>query len=133
MVYLVDDDVDDLEFVQEALMRNSYKGPVDTVANGQVLIDKLTSDQNPVKPDVIVMDLNMPLKDGFQALEEIKNHPALKLIPVIILTASSNKEDEMRCFELGCQSYFRKPDRIDDYNNVVHAIKAHVKKQNQLD
>jgi CheY-like chemotaxis protein len=84
------------------------------------------------RPDVIVLDLNMPLKDGFQTLYEIRNNPSLSVIPVIILTASSNKEDEMRCLELGCQSYFTKPDRIDDYNRVIFAIKAHVKLQSQV-
>jgi chemotaxis family two-component system response regulator Rcp1 len=129
MVYLVDDDVDDLEFVQEALVKNSYKGPVDTALNGQLLINKLTDQQRPVRPDVIVLDLNMPLKDGFQTLHEIKNNPALNRIPVIILTASSNKDDEMRCIALGCHAYFRKPDKIADYQSLVSTIKAHVRTQ----
>jgi two-component system, NarL family, nitrate/nitrite response regulator NarL len=66
MVYLVDDDIDDLEFVQEALVSNSYKGPVDTASNGQQLLERLTEVKH--KPDVIILDLNMPLLDGFQVL-----------------------------------------------------------------
>ena len=126
MVFLVDDDIDDLEIVQEALVKNNYTGPVDTAPNGQVLIDKLTREQDPARPDVIVLDLNMPLKDGFQTLREIKNNPALSFIPVIILTASSSKDDELRCRALGCESYFRKPDRMADYQSIVTAIKAHL-------
>lgn len=125
MVYLVDDDVDDLEFVQEALISNSYKGPVDTAANGQQLLDRLT-DQQP-KPDVIILDLNMPLLDGFQALYKIKSNPTLSGIPVIILTASTSKEDERRCFALGCTSFFRKPNRIDEYGALVGTIKTLVR------
>jgi CheY-like chemotaxis protein len=121
MVYLVDDDVDDLEFVQEALISNSYKGPVDTASNGQELLDRLTKPA--ARPDVIILDLNMPLLDGFQALHRIRSTPGLSQIPVIILTASTNKEDEMRCFALGCTSYFRKPNRIDQYGELVGAIK----------
>lgn len=130
MVYLVDDDVDDLEFVQEALVSNSYKGPVDTAANGQELLDRLTTDQ--ARPDVILLDLNMPLLDGFQALHRIKSNPALSRIPVIILTASSNKDDETRCFALGCTSYFQKPSRLDQYADLVLVIKRIIQRGNAM-
>jgi CheY-like chemotaxis protein len=123
MVYLVDDDIDDLEFVQEALFSNSYKGPVDTAQNGRELLDRL-SDDVVAKPDVIVLDLNMPLIDGFQALHYIKTHPSFHKIPVIVLTASSSKEDEMRCLALGCSSYFTKPSRIEEYGRLVTVIKG---------
>jgi CheY-like chemotaxis protein len=122
MVYLVDDDTDDLEIVQEALLQNSYKGPVATASNGKVLMEALQKpDAN--KPDVIILDLNMPLKDGFEALEEIKLTPALKNIPVIILTASSNKMDEIRCFELGCSFFYTKPSTMPEYNALVMVVK----------
>jgi CheY-like chemotaxis protein len=121
MVYLVDDDIDDLEFVQEALVSNSYKGPVDTASNGQQLLERLTEVKH--KPDVIILDLNMPLLDGFQVLHQIKSNPTFSLIPVIILTASTNKDDETRCLALGCASYFRKPNRIDQYSDLVREVK----------
>lgn len=122
MVYLVDDDVDDLEFVQEALVSNSYKGPVDTATNGQQLMERLVS--TTAKPDVIILDLNMPLLDGFQALHQIKSNPDLSSIAVIVLTASTNKEDEVRCLALGCNSYFQKPNRLDQYRDLVKAVKG---------
>src|SRR5688572_11987585 len=100
MVYLCDDDVDDLQIVQEALIQNSYKGPVKTALNGQVLMDDLNNISGQQKPDVILLDLNMPLKDGFKVLKEIKSNPKFQAIPVVVLTASSNKNDEIRCFEL---------------------------------
>ncbi len=124
MVFLVDDDIDDLEFVQEALVSNSYKGPVDTASNGQELLDELAI--RDAKPDVIILDLNMPLLDGFQALYQLKNNPSLRRIPVIILTASDNKEDEIRCLSLGCNSYFKKPNRIEHYNELVKTIKKYI-------
>jgi CheY-like chemotaxis protein len=125
MVYLVDDDIDDLEFVQEALVSNSYKGPVDTARNGRELLERLASGTS--KPDVIVLDLNMPLLDGFQALFHIKNNPQFNLIPVIILTASANREDETRCLALGCNSYFTKPTKIEEYMPLVSTIKRFVR------
>ena len=123
MVYLVDDDADDLEIIQEALSRNSYKGPVRTAGNGLQLMKDLQAASESAKPDVIVLDLNMPLKNGFQVLEEIKTHPALNTRPVIVLTASSNKRDEIRCFELGCNFFFRKPDTMPEYNPIASMVK----------
>jgi two-component system, chemotaxis family, response regulator Rcp1 len=122
MVYLVDDDDEDLELVQEALVLNSYKGPVKTASDGIKLMS-LLQDVDGRQPDVIVLDLNMPRKDGFSALKEIKDHPIYKKIPVIILTASSAKTDRLKCFELGCSSFFTKPTKMDEYIPVVSAIK----------
>jgi CheY-like chemotaxis protein len=128
MVYLVDDDIDDLELVQDALAMNSYEGPVSTILNGKALIDKLTEKENTSRPDVILLDLNMPLKDGFETLEEIKGNPDLKNIPVIVLTASSKKEDEIRCFELGCNFFYTKPTSMHDYKALVAMVKKLVNK-----
>lgn len=123
MVYLVDDDTDDLEVMREALVQNSYKGPICTLLNGLQLMDHLRTPDGCATPDVIVLDLNMPFKDGFQVLEEIKKHPGLDLIPVIVLTASTRKTDEIRCFELGCSFFFRKPHTMNDYSPIVMMVK----------
>ena len=124
MVYLVDDDEDDIAFVREALFLHSYKGPVDTASNGRMLLDKLIRQQ--ASPEVIVMDLNMPVKNGFDTLQEIKKHPTLKDIPVILLTASSSKNDEVRCYDLGCSYFYSKPVALNDYVPLVHMVKRMV-------
>jgi DNA-binding response OmpR family regulator len=121
MVFLVDDDIDDVEFVQEAFHKNNYEGELAVAPNGQVLMRQLT-DSIQKKPGLILLDLNMPVKSGFDALQEIKGHPSLKSIPVIILTSSTSKADEMRCFELGCTLFFRKPTSIDEYNALARLI-----------
>lgn len=124
MVFLVDDDPDDIEIVQEALYRNNYKGKIEIATNGKLLMDKLAiveTDQEK-KPDLILLDLNMPLKDGFQVLSELKSHSYLKSIPVIILSASSSKDDEIRCFELGCNMFWTKPSSIHEYNTLVSMV-----------
>lgn len=128
MVYIVDDDIDDLEIIQEAFIQNDYSGTVITLTNGRVLMDKLLEDAE-AKPDVIMLDLNMPIKDGFEVLSEIKKHPLLRTIPVIILTASENKTDELRCFELGCNLYFTKPNSMQDYKPLLTIIKKLAGKQ----
>jgi CheY-like chemotaxis protein len=126
MVYLVDDDIDDLEIVQEALVQNDYAGPVVTLQNGKLLMDKLLEDVGS-RPDVILLDLNMPLKDGFEVLREIKSHPLFYSIPVIVLTASANKADELRCLELGCTSFFIKPNSMQEYEALLSVVKRFVK------
>jgi DNA-binding response OmpR family regulator len=123
MVYLVDDDADDLEIVQEALAQNSYKGPVLPLNNGQTLIDQLSINDLSPEPKVIILDLNMPLLNGFQALQLIRKHPNYGSIPVIVLTASSSKEDEIKSFELGCNFYITKPTRMDEYIGLANLVK----------
>jgi CheY-like chemotaxis protein len=127
MVYLVDDDVDDLTIVQDALAEYSYKGPVSTIPNGVILLKQLESASN--RPNLIILDLNMPMLDGFTVLKRIKDSPQLKSIPVIILTASSNKADELRCFELGCEFFFNKPVRIAEYATLTAIVKSILLKQ----
>ena len=119
MVFLVDDDSDDLEIIHEALVKNSYTGAVRTAENGQVLMKELAAYGRTQKPDVIILDLNMPLKNGFQVLSEIRSNPELNTIPVAILTASSNHEDEIRCLKLGCTFFFRKPHTLHEYNSIA--------------
>lgn len=125
MVYVVDDDCDDLELVQEGLALHSYKGPVLTIENGKKLLDQLGSGTHH-DPNVIVLDLNMPLLDGFETLERIRKHPKYSSTPVIILTASSKKADEARCYELGCNFFLSKPSRMSDYNALTTLVKKFV-------
>ena len=123
MVYLVDDDADDLEIIQAALLQNQFFGPVRTATNGKILMDALRDKQDIPKPDVIILDLNMPLKDGFQVLEEMKRNRDLSKIPVVVLTSSKNSGDEIRCLELGCNFFFNKPYRLNDYEPIAQVVK----------
>ena len=130
MVYLVDDDQDDLDILQEALSQNSYKGPVLPLHNGQRLIDQLNVADVSAAPNVIILDLNMPILDGFQTLKKIRIHPAYKSVPVIVLTASSSKEDEIRSFELGCNFYMNKPTKMDEYRGLTNLVKKYTAAEN---
>ena len=71
------------------------------------------------RPDVVLLDLNLPLKDGREVLTEIKQDPALKEIPVIILSTSSNPEDMSTSYDLGASSYLVKPSDFNDYMALV--------------
>lgn len=122
MIYLVDDDIDDLEIIQDAFAQNEFPGPLITLPNGKALMDKLLEDPD-ARPDAILLDLRMPLKDGFEVLQEIKTHPLLRSIPVIVLTVSDNKDDELRCFQLGCNFYFTKPNSMQEYESLLTVVK----------
>jgi two-component system response regulator len=129
VVLLADDDFDDLELVKEAFFKSGFQGSIATALDGQMLMDQLHHSSD--RPDLILLDLNMPLKSGFEALEEIKRDPHLKSIPVMILTASSRKEDELKCFELGCISFWRKPVSMDEYNRLANGVKAFLNDSNR--
>ena len=122
MVYVVDDDIDDTELVQEAFAQYQYPNPIVTFHNGKALKDKLLEDAN-AKPDAIILDLSMPVKDGFETLQEIKTHPLLRIIPVIVLTGSESKDDELRSFQLGCNFFFNKPNSMDEYEPLLTVVK----------
>jgi chemotaxis family two-component system response regulator Rcp1 len=74
------------------------------------------------RPDLILLDLNLPRKDGRQALEEIKRNPALMAIPVVILTASAFEEDVLRSYQLGANCYISKPVDLGGLLNVIKSI-----------
>jgi DNA-binding response OmpR family regulator len=129
MVFLVDDDSDDIELVHEALNRHAYGGGVAALRNGEELMGKLKGLAHNL-PKAIILDLNMPLKDGFEVLEEIRKEERLAAIPVIILTASSNERDKIRCRELGCKLYLQKPTTVKEYDNLVSLILTEIHQRN---
>ncbi len=122
MVYLVDDDIDDVEIVQEAFVQYENPGQTVTFHNGQALMDKLLEDPK-ARPDLILLDLLMPLKDGFETLQEIKTHPLIRTIPVIVLTSSESREDELKCFQLGCNFFFNKPNSMQEYEPLLTVVR----------
>jgi two-component system response regulator len=114
-ILLVDDDEEDREMTIEALRTSRLANDVRTAEDGEELMEYLgrtgryagTLDAPP--PGLILLDLNMPRKDGREALREIKADPALRKIPVIVLTTSKTEEDIVRTYDLGVNSYITKP------------------------
>lgn len=73
-------------------------------------------------PLLILLDLRMPRKNGWEALKEIKTHPGLRRIPVAVLTTSNEDGDIARCYDLGCNAYIKKPVGIDELLKVAQAV-----------
>lgn len=111
----VDDDPDDRLLVRDAMEESGCPGEIEFVENGEEMLDclhrrgKFKALQNKPLPAMILLDLNMPLKDGREALREIKADPELRGIPVIVLTTSKAKDDIVRVYALGGSSFIIKP------------------------
>ena len=113
-ILLADDDEDDLQMTIEALRESRLGTDLRTVRDGEELMDYLLrrgdyADTSAPLPGLILLDLNMPRKDGREALAEIKANPELRKIPVIVLTTSKAEEDIFRSYDLGVNSFITKP------------------------
>lgn len=112
---IAEDDEDDRMLTLKAFENNSLIKRIVFVGNGEELMDYLyrrgvyTDLSQYPWPDLILLDLNMPRKNGREALQEIKQDPELRRIPVIILTTSKEQEDIVRSYDLGVNSYITKP------------------------
>jgi CheY-like chemotaxis protein len=110
-ILIADDDMDDCMMIKEAFQESRLLNSLQFVHNGEELMHSLNQKlekQHPL-PGLILLDLNMPKKDGREALKEIKNHPKLKQIPVIVLTTSKAEEDVVRTYNIGVNSFITKP------------------------
>ncbi|GAB3196286.1 CheY-like chemotaxis protein [Pontibacter aydingkolensis] len=115
VILIADDDAEDRMLVKDALEESRLKNSINFVENGEELMDYLHhrgkyADTNEYPtPGLILLDLNMPKKDGREALKEIKADERLKLIPVVVLTTSKAEEDILRTYDLGVSSFITKP------------------------
>ncbi|MGB3725634.1 MAG: response regulator [Glaciecola sp.] len=115
---VADDDIDDQELIKDALLENHLAAEkVQWVNDGEELMNVL--DNTNKLPSLILLDLNMPRKDGRKALEEIKNNQQLKHIPVIIFSTSESIDDIKTCYNLGTNTYITKPH---SYKELVDAM-----------
>lgn len=115
-ILMADDDEEDRDLTREALERARLSNQVRFVGDGQELLDYLRRvgryaghGEDAPTPGIILLDLNMPKKDGREALAEIKADPDLKTIPIVVLTTSSDEEDVIRSYNLGVNSFITKP------------------------
>jgi len=112
---LAEDDDDDYRLTRDALQECHLLNDLHRVANGEELMDYLhhrnayRDTGNSPTPGLILLDLNMPRKDGRECLREIKADPELEIIPVVVLTTSKAEEDVLRSYELGVNSFIKKP------------------------
>lgn len=127
-ILIAEDDEDDYVLISDTLKEYRVTNSINWVKDGEELMDYLLRQGeylDPAKsprPSLILLDLNMPRKDGREALREIKGNPRLRRIPVVVLTTSQSEEDIVRSYDLGVNSYVRKPMRFNDFVEEVKAL-----------
>ncbi|WP_103507073.1 response regulator [Streptomyces sp. SM13] len=124
-VLLVEDDPGDELMTREAFEDNKIRNTLHVVRDGQEALDFLYrrgEHTEAPRPDLVLLDLNLPKYDGRQVLEQIKGDPELALIPVVVLTTSSAEEDILRSYKLHANAYVTKPVDLDQFIAAVRQI-----------
>jgi CheY-like chemotaxis protein len=128
VILMADDDADDRMLTRDALEESRLANELRFVADGEELMEYLlhqgryAAPADSPRPGVILLDLNMPRKDGREALREIKAHPDLRRIPVVVLTTSKAEEDVYRSYDLGANSYVTKPVTFEALVEVMRGL-----------
>lgn len=130
-ILIADDDADDRLIAQEALEEVQLRNDIRFVKDGEELMDYLNHREqyadieSSPRPGLILLDLNMPRKDGREALQEIKSDPNLKRIPIVVLTTSKAEEDIYRSYDLGVNSFITKPVSFGALVEVMKTLKRY--------
>jgi len=128
VILMADDDADDRLLAKDALLECHLTNELHFVENGEELMDylhrrgKYNSLSQAPRPGLILLDLNMPKKDGREALREIKTNPELRKIPVVVLTTSKADTDIGQIYELGANSFISKPVTFDSLVKVMKIL-----------
>ena len=121
-VFIVDDDADDRESIRDAFMENRHDHDYLFITNGDNLLQKLYSPKTIQAPSIILLDLNMPGKDGKDVLREIKSNEKFYPIPVIVFTTSANEKDMLTSYAFGANCFITKPGTYRDLISVTDSI-----------
>jgi CheY-like chemotaxis protein len=125
IILMADDDADDRMLTKDALEESRVANELHFVEDGEELMDFLNrrgKHADAPKPGLILLDLNMPKKDGREALKELKEDPELKRIPVVVMTTSKAEEDVFRSYDLGASSFITKPVTFDRLVDLMRAM-----------
>jgi CheY-like chemotaxis protein len=129
-ILIADDDADDRYLLETAFTEKGYEEKIEFVENGVEVLNYLANikpDENNRKyyPKFVLLDLNMPKKDGREVLKEMKENAEYKTIPVIVFTTTKNETEIRRCYELGANTYIIKPVSFDALLRVVENIRTY--------
>jgi CheY-like chemotaxis protein len=124
-ILLVEDDAGDVLLTREAFRESSFKYEMSVVQDGEEALRFLRRQppyERALRPDLVLLDLNMPRKDGREVLEEVKGDPELNLIPVAVLTTSAAEEDILKAYHLHANCYIRKPIEMQRFIEVMQEV-----------
>lgn len=126
-ILLVDDDVVDVQFTTDLLAEAKLSNRVHVARDGVEALEHLRAagpGSDIVRPDVILLDLNMPRMDGHELLEVIKQDPDLSTIPVVVMTTSTEEVDVLRSYQLHANAYVTKPLGLEQFAEVVRSVES---------
>jgi len=128
LILMADDDMDDVMLVRDAFRRVKIKSDFRSVENGQELLDYLRREGAYMdaslcpRPDLILLDLNMPMMHGKEALKQIKASNVLRDIPIVVLTTSTEENGIAECYSLGASAYVVKPPGFEELTDAAKSI-----------
>jgi len=127
VILMADDDAEDCLLVRDAVEETGLPHLLRFVADGEELLEYLNRqgqyvDGRAPRPDLILLDLNMPKKDGREVLRQLKSDPGLRPIPVVVLTTSASEDDVAYCYEMGASSFVSKPATFRAWIDVVRNL-----------
>ena len=124
---LVEDNPGDVRLTREALKDSKIRNNLNVLGNGISALNHLRREppyENALRPDIILLDLNLPKMDGREVLSRIKADPALKRTPVVVITSSEAEQDILRTYDLHVNGYVTKPVDLDQFIKVVQSIES---------
>jgi CheY-like chemotaxis protein len=124
-VLLVEDDPGDVLLIREAFDFNKVHNNLNVVSDGEQALDYLRGDGDyagRTRPDLVLLDLNLPRKDGREVLAEVKSDPDLRTIPIVVLTTSEAEEDVLKSYQLHANAYVTKPVDFERFVSIVRQI-----------
>ena len=124
-ILICEDNLGDVYIINNVLRNSTSNYDLHHVTNGETAMDylqKIGDYQAASRPDLILLDLNLPKKHGFEVLQEIKTHPDLKTIPVIVLTSSKSEQDILKSYELFGSCFVTKPFDFEEFSNAMKNI-----------
>jgi len=124
-ILLIEDSLADIELTLEALEEAKFVNEVHTIRDGASAIEYLHGEgpfADAIRPDLIILDLNLPKRSGHEVLADLKEDPELKRIPVAILTTSGAESDVLRSYDLGANCYLTKPVDVAQFLHIVQSI-----------
>ena len=126
-ILLVENNPGDIRIIQEIFKESKSNINLSIVNDGAETINRLKKEnnyKNALRPDIIILDLNLPKKNGFEVLKEIKSNKELKRIPVIVLTTSEFEEDISNAYDLHANCYIKKPTDFEQFIEILKSIQG---------
>ena len=130
-ILIVDDSEQDTTLLRRALKKSNFSSFVDVVQDGELAIDYLTATgefadrAGATLPVVVLLDINLPRVSGIEVLGRLRRNKLTRMLPVVMFTSSDEDCDRQQCYEIGANSYVRKPIAYQDYIDTVHRLVAY--------